>query len=108
MKRVVWHPKALETVRDFPKETKKEIGYLIYKLQLGETLKMPFSRPIKSVGKGIQELRVKEKDGIYRVFYFLKSAEGILIFHAFGKKTQKTALREIETGIQRLKELIDV
>jgi len=41
-----------------------------------------------------------------RVFYFLKLADAILVFHAFQKKTQKTPKREIILGQQRLKEVL--
>src|SRR3989338_2996837 len=107
MKKVIWHPKALEMVQEFPKEAKKEMGYLIFRLQQEERLWMPFSRPMKLVGNGVQELRVRRARGAYRAFYFLKLDEGILIFHAFGKKSQKTPRKEIEVGIQRLTELLD-
>ncbi len=107
MKKVIWHPRALEAIQQFPREVKKEMGYLIFRLQQEERLGMPFSRPMKSVGSGVQELRVRRAGGAYRAFYFLKLEEGILIIHAFGKKSQKTPRKEIEVGIQHLKELLD-
>jgi phage-related protein len=55
---------------------------------------------------GVEELRTKDASGIYRVFYFKKSAAGIVVFHAFTKKTQKTPQHEIELGQQRLKEML--
>ena len=60
-----------------------------------------------TVAAGAYELRVKDADGIYRVFYYLKSAEGILVFHAFVKKTQATPQNEIETARKRLWEMLD-
>ena len=72
MNEVEWNKKALKEVKSFPEEVKKELGYLIFKLQLGETLSMPHSRSMASIGKGCSELRVKDSDGIYRAFYFLK------------------------------------
>jgi phage-related protein len=60
-----------------------------------------------AVGPGVSELRVKGKDGAYRVFYCLAAARGILVFHAFVKKTQKTPLMEIQLGRRRLKEILD-
>jgi phage-related protein len=41
-----------------------------------------------------------------RVFYFVKLAEAILVFHAFQKRTQKTPKREMALGQQRLKEVL--
>jgi phage-related protein len=68
---------------------------------------MPIARPMPTVAPGVSELRVKGEDGIFRVFYFTGTAMGILIFHAFSKKTQRTAPHEIELAKKRLKELLD-
>jgi phage-related protein len=75
---------------------------------MGETLGMPVARPMPTVAPGVFELRVKAKDGIFRVFYFTATARGILVFHAFAKKTQRTPPLEIELAKKRLKELLDV
>ena len=61
---------------------------------------------MKSVASGCSEIRLKGSDGIYRAFYILKNEHGILIFHSFKKKTQKTPLKEIETGKIRLAALL--
>ena len=68
---------------------------------------MPYSAPMKTVAAGASELRVRGADGIYRAFYFAKSSAGILVFHAFVKKTPKTPMGEIEIGRKRLKELLE-
>jgi phage-related protein len=67
---------------------------------------MPLSRPMPSVAPGVHEIRVRDRNGIYRTFYLLESEQGVLVFHAFVKKTQKTPAREVETARQRLKELL--
>ena len=59
------------------------------------------------VARGVEGLRVRDPSGVYRAFYFLRSQRGILVFHAFQKKDQKTPLREIKLGQKRLKELLD-
>jgi phage-related protein len=41
-----------------------------------------------------------------RVFYLVKLADAILVFHAFQKQTQKTPKREMALGQQRLKEVL--
>jgi phage-related protein len=41
------------------------------------------------------------------VFYYTASAAGILVFHAFAKKTQRTSDSEVELARKRLKELLD-
>ena len=100
------HAKAREVLRGFSKPVKKNVGELLLKLQLGISLGMPNSRPMPSVHQGAYELRLKDAAGIYRVFYYLKSEQGILVFHAFTKKSQKTPLSEIELGRKQLKEML--
>lgn len=106
VKTVLMHPKAREALKEFPKGVKQSFGKAIFELQQGFVLGMPISKPMPSVGAGVEELRVKDPSGIYRTFYFKKSSQGILVFHAFVKKTQKTPKREIEIGRKRLKEML--
>ena len=107
MKPAVFHPKARDEIRDFPEDVRREFGKAIFDLQKGEKLAMPLSRRMPSVGPGVEELRVKDRSGAYRVFYYAKLADSILIFHAFGKKTQKTPPHEIALAQKRLQEMLD-
>ena len=107
MKKVIMHPKARESIRGFPEEIKDKLGQALLDVQRGLKLMMPKSRPMPSVASGAQELRAKGNDGIYRVLYYTKDERGILLFHAFVKKSQKTPPLEIELGRRRLKELLD-
>jgi phage-related protein len=106
MNKIVWNKKTLKEVQSFPDPVKKELGYLLFKLQRGESLSMPHSRPMPSVSKGCSELRVKGEDGAYRVFYFLKIENEIIVFHAFKKKTQKTSSKDIYLGKKNLKDML--
>jgi phage-related protein len=76
-------------------------------LPIGEKLAMPDSRPMPAVAAGVSELRVKGEDGIFRVFCNTASPRGVLVFHAFAKKTQRTPPLEIELARKHLKELLD-
>ncbi len=107
MKLALFHPKAIESIRFFPEKVRRDIGKAIFDLQKGHFLNMPLSRPMPSVALGVEELRIKDESGIYRTFYFKKDKRGILIFHAFAKKTQKTPKQEIEIGQKRLKEMLN-
>ena len=75
--------------------------------KVGEPLGMPHSRPMSSVAAGVSEVRVRGEDGTYRAFYYTAHAGGIIVFHAFVKKTQQTPESEIEIGRKRLKEILD-
>ena len=40
-----------------------------------------------------------------RIFYVAKFAGAVFVLHAFEKKTQKTAQRDVELGQERLREV---
>jgi len=105
VKAALFHPKARAALKRFPEDVRRELGKAIFDLQKGDKLSMPLSRPMPSVAEGVEELRLKDRTGVYRVFYLTKLAHAILIFHAFTKKTQRTPLREIALGQRRLKEM---
>jgi phage-related protein len=107
VKPAVFHPKARAVIQEFPEEVRRELGKAIFDLQKGEKLGMPLSRTMSAVGVGVEELRVKDRSGIYRVFCYARLVDRIVIFHAFIKKTQQTPKHEIDLGRKRLKELID-
>jgi phage-related protein len=59
----------------------------------------------KSFGDGLLELRLKGSEGIGRVFYCTLVGQRIVMLHSFVKKTQKTPSQELNTALQRLKEI---
>jgi phage-related protein len=56
-----------------------------------------------SIGKGVHELRLKDRSGIYRVVYFIRKKSDIWLIHAFQKKSQQTPQENIELAKQRMK-----
>ncbi len=107
MKLAIFHPAARAAIRLFPEEIRRELGKAIFDLQDGAVLAMPLSRPMPSVEAGVSELRIRDRSGIYRIFYYRQSSRGVLVFHAFMKKTQTTPKRELDLAKRRLKELLD-
>lgn len=93
-------------MQNFPDDVKREMGKAIFELQKGARLTMPLSRPMPSVAPGVEELRVKDKSGAYRAFYFTRLDTAILILHAFEKKAAKTPKREIDVARTRLREML--
>jgi phage-related protein len=104
---IIFHPRARDAIRRFPKEVRVRLGRGLFRLQMGELVGMPNSRPVRAVAVGVSELRVKTQDGSYRTFYYTATQRGILVFHAFVKKTQQTPAMEIELARKRLKEILD-
>jgi phage-related protein len=66
---------------------------------------MPLSRNLAGVYSGLHELRLKDRTGQIRVFYFVKKGDAIYMLHAFKKKTQELPNLEIELVIKRIKEI---
>ena len=59
-----------------------------------------------SVGPGVEEIRVSEAGGAFRVIYVAKFREAIFVLHCFQKKTQKTASSDIELATKRYRQLV--
>lgn len=71
----------------------------------GTYLEMPLSRNLSNIYPGLRELRLKDRSGQVRVFYYVKKGDAIYMLHAFKKKTQGLPRREVETALRRLKEV---
>lgn len=78
-----------------------EAGYLIRKLQQGENLSLPESRPMPIIGKRCHELRIKDGDLTWRIIY-RTDEDAIIIAEIFAKKTQRTPKRIIDNCRARL------
>ena len=63
-------------------------------------------KPMPSIGKGVEEIRVWDDAGTYRVIYTARLADAVYVLHAFQKKTQATSKRDIEIAKTRFAQLI--
>jgi phage-related protein len=59
-KPLVWLEGEIKTP-PFSQAARMEAGYLLRKLQQGETLEMPHSRPMPSIGSRCHELRINDE-----------------------------------------------
>ena len=107
LKAAIFHPAARRAIKDFPGDVRRELGKAIFDLQKGNVLGMPLARPMPDVAVGVEELRIRDRSGLYRTFYFKKSTRGILILHAFVKKTRRTPTHELDIARLRLKEMLN-
>lgn len=76
-------------------------GYLLRRLQRGETLSMPESRPMPTIGIRCHELRVDGDAVTWRIFYRI-DPDAIVILDVLKKKTRATPKAVIETCKRRL------
>lgn len=95
---------SLKCVREFPEDARHDAGYQLEKLQRGE--QPDDFKPMPSIGKGVEELRVWDDSGTYRVIYTARLADAIYVLHAFQKKTQATAKRDVELARKRYTDLM--
>jgi phage-related protein len=80
-----------------------ETGVLLRRLQRGEKLGLPHSRPMPSIGRRCHELRIQDEDGTWRIVYRI-DVDAIVIADVFKKKTQTTPKHVIEGCQRRLRE----
>ena len=103
MKPVRFLGNSLPCLRDFPEDARHDAGYQLEKVQRGE---QPDNfKPIPAVGKGVEEIRVTDESGIYRVIYMARCVEAVYVLHAFQKKTQATSRRDIDIARKRFAQL---
>ncbi len=93
----------------FSEEARREAGYLLRKLQAGENISMPDSRPMPSIGSRCHELRVNDPVSrvTWRIFYRIDK-DAILMLDVFSKKTQKTPQEAILRCKKRLSKYDEV
>lgn len=91
-KEIRWLGSSYKDLLDFPSEPKREIGFQLGRVQVG--LAPDDWKPFDDVGPGTREIRVRDKDGIYRVMYVAKFEEAIYVLHCFQKKTRATSKQD--------------
>lgn len=104
MKRISFVDRSLNDLKQFPEDARREAGYQLDKVQRG--IEPTDWKPMKMVGAGVTEIRIKDDQGIYRVIYISKYANTVFVLHAFKKKSQKTAKKDLEIARKRLKVVI--
>ncbi|WP_339439619.1 type II toxin-antitoxin system RelE/ParE family toxin [Pseudomonas sp. EA_15y_Pfl1_P104] len=103
LKKIKWIGSSLEDLRDFPLAARQDAGYQLSGLEEG--YEPDDWKPMKTVGPGVQEIRVACDEGAFRVFYVVNRPEAIYVLHAFRKTTQKTEKRDIDLAKARYKSL---
>jgi phage-related protein len=104
MKPVQFQGDSLKRLRGFPREVRHDLGLQLYRLQLGR-LPVDF-KPMPVVGAGVEEIRVRDASGAYRVIYTARLADAIYVLHAFQKKTLATSKQDIELAATRFAALL--
>src|SRR3546814_4782004 len=101
MKPVEWLGSSKSDFRAFPEDARTDAGWQLELVQRGDD---PDDwKPMKTVGQGVREIRIREAWGACRVIYLATWEDRVLVLHAFKKKTQATAKTASELAAQTIK-----
>jgi phage-related protein len=101
-KPLVWLEGEIKTP-PFSAGARLEAGYLLRRLQRGEMLGMPHSRPMPSLGPRCHELRINDAGVAWRIIY-RSDSDAIVILAVFSKKSRETPRSVIDACKRRIKE----
>jgi len=96
---------SLDDIRDFPETARREAGSQIRRVQYGD--EPDDWKPMPTIGAGVNEIKLRDDGGQFRVIYIAKLAEAVFVLHCFQKKTRKTAKPDLELAKKRLRELLE-
>ena len=100
-KPLVWLKGAISTP-SFSAAARREAGFLLRRLQEGEILSLPHSRPMAGIGQRVHELRIPDERVTWRIIYRC-DADAIVIGAVFAKSTQRTPRHLIEQCKRRFR-----
>lgn len=103
MKSIRFLGDSLKRLREFPEDARQDAGYQLDKVQRGE--RPDDFKPMPSIGQGVEEIRIWDEAGTFRVIYTARIGDTVVVLHAFQKKTQTTSTREIELARARWSQL---
>ena len=63
-------------------------------------------KPMPAIGKGVEEIRVPEPSGAWRVIYVAGRVEAVYVLHAFQKKTEATTKKDLAIAKSRFGQLL--
>jgi phage-related protein len=95
---------ALDALRSFPEPARREAGFQLDKVQRGG--EPDDWKPMRSIGQGVREIRIRDESGAFRVIYLAKLADAVYVLHCFQKKTEQTSDRDIELARKRFRDLM--
>lgn len=90
----------------FSPSARLEAGFLLRRLQKGETLGMPHSRPMPVIGSRCHELRITDESARWRIVYRL-DIDAVVIVEVFRKTTPRTPKGVIDVCRARLRRYDD-
>ncbi len=82
---------SLSDLKAFPEEARRDAGFNLDFVQRG--FEPEDWKPMRTVGAGVKEIRVRDLSGAYRLVYLASRPEAVYVLHCFQKKTETTSQR---------------
>ncbi len=99
LKPVRWLGTTRDDIRALRPAIRYELGQQLFRLQMGL---MPNNyKPMKTVGPGAHEVRVRDADGIARLVYVARFHDTICVLHVFTKKSMQTEKTDIDIDLAK-------
>jgi phage-related protein len=102
LKPVEWRGSSNSDLKVQREAIRIALGHQLFRVQMG--LPPNNFKPMKEVGPGTIEIRVKDEAGIARLMYVAKFGDRIDVLHVFTKTTQKTPQSDIDIAKKHYKE----
>jgi phage-related protein len=87
-----------------PMSVRHDIGYQLDRVQRG--YRPPDVKAMPTIGKGVEEIRIWDESGTFRVIYTARLGDAVYVLHVFQKKTQATSKRDLEIAKLRFSQLM--
>ena len=102
-KPVEFRGSSLDDLRAFPMSARREAGHQLDQVQQGH--EPDDWKPMPRIGSGVQEIRIRDAAGAFRVIYVARFADAVYVLHCFKKKTRKTSKTELDLAEERYRDL---
>jgi phage-related protein len=90
-KPVIFLGDSLERIRQFPNRARDDAGYQLHLVQRGG---VPSNfKPLPTVGRGVEEIRVWEQRGSYRVVYVARYRAAVYVLQMCGQPSRRVQPR---------------
>ena len=93
---------AREDLSAFPAAARSRAGHELFMVQVDR--EPDDWKPMGTVGPGACEIRVRDREGAFRVVYVARFRKAVYELHAFQKKSQKTSRRDVELARARYRD----
>ena len=98
-----WLGSSFRDLGRLPIEAQDEIKIQLRRVQRGF---LPLDwKPMKTVGVGVKEIRIRIRNDIFRTFYLAKYSDLVYVLHVFRKKSEQTNNRDINIARRRYKSI---